>query len=178
MQAPAERLRTQASATAEDLLLGSRAIHTLTIPAGVVRPGDGAVAADGKGDLLVRMRPLTVESLALVAKAARDNPALVPILTLHQSLVEPAMTVDQVKSLHIGLVQFLMEAVNRISGLTIDGKVIGDAIHDPAIRANLLLAKHFGWTPEQVSQLTPGQVAVYLAGIERLTALADKELGK
>ena len=33
---------------------------------------------------------------------------------------------------------------------------------------HILLAKHFGWTPEQVSQLTPGQVAVYLAGIDQL----------
>ena len=32
-------------------------------------------------------------------------------------------------------------------------------------------AKHFGWTPEQVSQLTPGQVAVYLAGIGKLLQL-------
>jgi hypothetical protein len=32
------------------------------------------------------------------------------------------------------------------------------------------LARHFGWTPQQVSELTPGQVAVYLTGIERLMA--------
>ena len=35
----------------------------------------------------------------------------------------------------------------------------------------ILLAKHFGWTPDQVSQLTPGQVAVYLAGVEKLLQL-------
>ena len=38
-------------------------------------------------------------------------------------------------------------------------------------RTHILLAKHFGWTPEQVGQLTPGQVAVYLAGIEKLLQL-------
>jgi hypothetical protein len=36
---------------------------------------------------------------------------------------------------------------------------------------HLQLARHFGWTPAQVAELTPGQVAVYLAGIERLLAL-------
>lgn len=36
---------------------------------------------------------------------------------------------------------------------------------------HLLLAKHFGWTPEQVSALTPGKVAVYLAGVRQLVEL-------
>jgi hypothetical protein len=176
MQATLEELGAQVSASAEDLLLGSKAIHTVIIPAHIVRPGDDGSAIDNDGDLLVRIRPLTVESLTLIAKATRNNAALVPILSLHQSLVEPTMTVEQVKSLHIGLVQFLMEAINRVSGLSIDGKLISELVNNPAIRANLLLAKHFGWTPEQVSQLTPSQVAVYLAGIERLTAMAEKEL--
>lgn len=174
MQAAAEQATARVSATAEDLLLGSKAIHSVTIPARVARPGD----AKSANDLLVRLRPLTVESLSLIAKAARENASLIPILSLHQALVEPKMTVEQVKNLHIGLVQFLMEEINRISGLTVDGKVISDSVNDPAIRANLLLAKHFGWTPEQVSQLTPGQVAVYLAGIERLAAMADEDSNK
>jgi hypothetical protein len=37
-----------------------------------------------------------------------------------------------------------------------------------------LLARHFGWTPEQVSQLTPGQVAVYLAGVAKLLRLEEE----
>ena len=92
--------------------------------------------------------------------------------------MEPKLSIDQVKSLHVGLVQFLMEAINRISGLTADGKLISESLNDPAVRANLLLAKHFGWTPEQVGQLTPNQVAVYLAGIERLTSLAEKDMNE
>jgi hypothetical protein len=31
-----------------------------------------------------------------------------------------------------------------------------------------------GWTPEQVAQLTPTQVMVYLTGIERLLAFEEE----
>ena len=164
------------TATAEDLLLGARARHRLTIPADVLHPTpDGAAAADGE-DLQVVIRPLTVEALVLIARAAQDNPSLVPVLSLHQALVEPQLSVDEVRAMHVGLVHFLMEAVNRASGLAATGEVLDAAMDEPAVRANLMLARHFGWTPEQVAQLTPGQVAVYLAGIERLAA-RDQEDG-
>jgi hypothetical protein len=66
--------------------------------------------------------------------------------------------------------------VNRLSGLAADGATLEDAADSPLGRTHLLLAKHFGWTPEQVSQLTPGQVAVYLAGIEKLLQLENGQV--
>ena len=174
MRTSLEEMDSPVCASAEDLLLGSKAVHTIVIPKDVLHPGN-VDSENSAPEIVVRVRPLTVESLSLIAKATKDNAALVPILCLHQALVEPKLSVDQLRSLHIGLVQYLMETINQISGLTTDGKVINSSLNDPSIKANLLLAKHFGWTPEQVGQLTPHQVAVYLAGIEKLTALAEKE---
>lgn len=152
--------------SAQDLLSGSKLIHDITVPGRVLNP-----ASDGEGEsLIVRMRPLNVGTLALISRAARDDVSLIPLLMIKESLVEPAVTLDQVRQMHVGLVHFLVSRAYVISGLTEQGESIHEAAESPNGAAYLLLAKHFGWTPEQVSQLTPGQVAVYLAGIERLLA--------
>jgi hypothetical protein len=80
--------------------------------------------------------------------------------------------------MHIGLVHFLVGQINWISGLTLDGQAIEDSAGSVLGQTHLLLAKHFGWTPEQVSQLTPAQVAVYLSGIEKLMAFQERESKK
>lgn len=154
-----------AALTAQDLLAGSQLVHQVLVPAELLRPGQ-AGAQPGQ----VRLRPLTVGTMALVSRAARDDAALVPLLMIKEALVEPALTLDQVRQLHVGLVHFLVGEVNRASGLSAEGEAFDAALQSPAARAHLLLARHFGWTPEQVAMLTPGQVMVYLAGIERLQA--------
>ena len=68
--------------------------------------------------------------------------------------------------MHVGLVYFLVGHVNRISGLDASGGPVEQVAETPIGRSHVLLAKHFGWTPEQVGRLTPGQVAAYLAGIK------------
>jgi hypothetical protein len=105
--------------------------------------------------------------LNLIARAAREDASLVPLLMIQEAMVEPAMNLNQIQRLHVGLVHFLVSQINLISGLSEDGESLTTAVNSPLGRTHLLLAKHFGWTPEQVSHLTPGQVAVYLAGIER-----------
>lgn len=149
--------------SAQELLAGSLLTHTVLVPAAVLRP-DGA-GADG----CVRLRPLKVATLALISRAAREDPSLVPVLMVKDSLVEPALSHDQIRTMHAGLMHFLVEAINRISGL--EPTAATDAAATPVGEAHVLLARHFGWTPAQVAELTPGQVAVYLAGIERLLAL-------
>ena len=154
---------------AEDLLASSQTVHEVTIPPAILSPGveDGRAAWSGR----VRLRPLSVGILALISRAARDDPGLVPLLMIKEGVVEPALTLDQIRQLHIGLVHWLVGQVNRVSGLSADGETLAEAVDSPLGRTHLLLARHFGWTPEQVSQLTPGQVAVYLAGIDRLLQL-------
>jgi hypothetical protein len=51
---------------------------------------------------------------------------------------------------------------------------LDDAASSSLGRDHILLARHFGWTPEQVAQLTPAQVGVYLAGIEKLLAMDSR----
>lgn len=152
--------------SAEDLLQGSAAIHDVVVPPAVLHPGnDPAQASLEPGQ--VRLRPLTLSTLTLISRAAQDDPGLVPLLMIQEAMVEPAMKVNQIQRLHVGLVHFLVSRINLISGLSEDGETLTNAACSPLGRTQLLLAKHFGWTPEQVSRLTPGQVAVYLAGIER-----------
>lgn len=152
--------------SAQDLLAGSGIIHDIEIPPDVLNPTQGESADSPPG--VVRMRPLNIATMSLITRAAQNDPGLVPLLMIKEALVEPAMTLDQIKRLHVGLVHFLVSRVNRISGLTADGQALDAAVDSPLGQMQILLAKHFGWTPDQVSQLTPGQVAVYLAGIEKL----------
>lgn len=151
--------------SAEDLLEGSKAIHDITVPPAILSPGDHANHDAAEGGQ-VRLRPLSIATLNLIARAARDDASLVPLLMIQEAMVEPAMNLNQIQRLHVGLVHFLVSQINLISGLSEDGESLTAAVNSPLGRTHLLLAKHFGWTPEQVSHLTPGQVAVYLAGIE------------
>jgi hypothetical protein len=155
---------------AEDLLAGSKAVYDIVVPAAVLAPG---LAADEDEQRCVRLRPLSVAVLTLISRAARDDPGLVPLLMIKEALVEPALTLEQIRQLHLGLVQFLISQVNLISGLDADGEAVSQTLASPLGRTHVLLARHFGWTPEQVSQLTPGQVAVYLAGIEKLLQIEE-----
>ncbi len=146
--------------TPQELLSGSLLVHDVLIPDSVLNPGQTG-ASDEKR---VRLRPLRVATLALISAAARDEPAIVPLLMIKESLVAPVLSFDQIRQMHAGLVQFLAAAINRISGLEQDAAVrnaSGSAIG----AAHVELARHFGWTPAQVAELTPGQIAVYLAHI-------------
>jgi hypothetical protein len=160
--------------SAEDLLEGSKAIHDITVPPAVLSPGDTA-DPDSAEVGQVRLRPLSIATLNLISRAAREDASLVPLLMIQEAMVEPAMNLNQIQRLHVGLVHFLVSQINLLSGLSEDGELLTDAVNSPLGRTHLLLAKHFGWTPEQVSRLTPGQVAVYLAGIERFLQVESEE---
>ena len=162
---------TQTILDAQDLLAGSAIIHDVRVPGEILRPG-----AQPLEDGLIRMRPLDVATLTLVSRAAREDPSLIPLLMIKESLVEPVLGLDQIRCMHAGLVYFLAERVNLISGLGREDEALEGTASSPLGQTYILLAKHFGWTPEQVSQLTPGQVAVYLAGVARLLRL-DEETG-
>src|SRR4051812_6512136 len=154
--------------SAEDLLGPSTLTHTVEVPEAILRPGAGP-GAEGPGR--VRLRPLTIGTLGSISRASREDARLVPLLLIKESLVEPALSVDRIRELHVGLVQFLVSRINEISGLTADGELAEAAASSPAGQMHLLLARHFGWTPEQVAQLTPAQVAIYLAGAARLAEM-------
>lgn len=165
MTIPDERQHFRLSA--DDLLQGSQVTHEIKIPPAILTLAEEAHADSAT----VLLRPLSMGTLTLISRAAHDDLSLIPLLTIKESLVDPTLSLEQVRSLNVGLVHYLVQQINLVSGLTADGEVNDGAATSPQTQGYVLLAKHFGWTPEQVSQLTPGQVAIYLAGVQQLLNL-------
>ncbi|MFH7025254.1 MAG: hypothetical protein ACHBN1_07595 [Heteroscytonema crispum UTEX LB 1556] len=108
------------------------------------------------------LRPLTVRDLQRIGKAARDDEQLSATLMIQQGLVEPALKMEQVSHLSAGLARFLVERINAISGISTPRDALAELVQAPLARACFILAKEFGWTPEQVSGMTIGQILLYL----------------
>ncbi len=144
----------------EELLAGSSLTFEVEVPASVLRPADAASAE--AQPRTVRLRPLTVRDLQLISRAARESDSLVAALMVQRALVEPQMTVAQVSAMHVGLLQFLLQQVNHISGITASAEQLSSAMEAPLAKAAFVLAREFGWTPQQVSELTLGQVLLNL----------------
>lgn len=138
--------------TVDELLAGSAVTHTVTVPAELLEDGDGSV----------RLRPLTVKDVQRVTKAARDDDALLSALMLKEALVEPELSLEQVQTLGAGMARFLIDELNRVSGLVVAGDELHDAVEAPLARACFVLAHEFGWTPEDIGALTMGQILLYL----------------
>jgi hypothetical protein len=145
--------------TAEELLAGGGLTFEVEVPPEVLRPaesvGDGAPSA-------VRLRPLTVRDLQLVSRAAKESDSLTATLMVQRALVEPEMSVAQASAMHVGLLQFLLEQVNRISGIVTTPEQLSGVVEAPLAKAAFVLAQEFGWTPQQVNELTLGQVLLHL----------------
>jgi len=141
--------------TAEELLAGSAITTSVEIPQRLL--GD-----DKAQDRQVQLKPLSVHDLRLINRAARENDDLTAALMVQRSLVEPELTVQQISGLSAGLLQFLLHQVNHISGIHVSEEELAGAMEDPLAQASLQLAREFGWTPEQIGELTLGQMLVHL----------------
>jgi hypothetical protein len=141
--------------SAEELLAGGALTHEVEIPSGLM--GDG-----GPPDARVVLRPLTVRDIQRIARAAPEDEALAAVLLLQQALVEPALKLDQVSSLPAGVARFLVDRVNEVSGINTPRNALEELVQAPLARACFALAKEFGWTPEEVSGMTIGQILLYL----------------
>jgi hypothetical protein len=143
--------------TAEDLLVGARATHQIDVPpellASAERPTDASTVA---------LRPLTVRDLQQIAAASVDNDGLSAALMIQQALVEPELGLDQITQLPAGLARFLVDRINDISGVDTHPDQLTELVQTPLARACFVLAKEFGWTPEEVSGMTIGQILLYL----------------
>ena len=155
----------------QDMLAGSTLVHEIMIPGPILRPLASSEPAAEAG--IVHLKALSISTLAVISRAARDDNSLIPLLMIKEAVVDPALTIDQIRQFHVGLVHFLVAQINHVSGLNADGQTYDQAVDSPATKAHLMLARHFGWTPEQVAQLTPAQVMVYIAGIEKLLAFEE-----
>ena len=143
--------------TAEELLAGKDATYDVAIPAEVLRPGNS-----GGPPGTVRLRPLTVKDVQLIARAAQDDEVLASVLMIQRSLVEAPLKQAQVAGLSSGLVKFLVERINAISGLSTPEDDVREMARAPLVQAFFVLAREFNWTPQQVRELTVGQILDYL----------------
>jgi hypothetical protein len=141
----------------EELLAGGSLTHEVAIPAELLN-SNGHGTANGQ----VVLRPLTVRDLQRIAKAVRDDESLSAALIIHQGLVEPALKFEQVAQLPAGLARFLVDQINAISGISTPRDALEELVQAPLAKACFVLAKEFGWTPEEVSGMTIGQILLYL----------------
>ncbi|WP_019600790.1 hypothetical protein [Teredinibacter turnerae] len=177
--------------TSEKLLAGANVCFDIAIPHAILQAGrDGAFSLtdlDGQNltaeqqsklaldthsdaDNQVRLRPLSVADLQLINRAGKDNNTLMAALLVQKSLVEPKMTIAEVNRLPVGVLQFLANQVNEISGINASEEQLQQAAEEPLAQAAFILAKHFGWTPQQIGELTLGQVLFNLKMLRQANA--------
>jgi hypothetical protein len=154
-----------ATLTVEELLAGSALTYRVTLPQSVASRDAAAEGSDGAAEVV--LRPLLLADVIRLNRAAGDDGELASALMLQQALVEPALTLDQVHRLPAGIVAFLLGEVNRVSGLSMGGEELADAVHAPLARACFVLGREFGWTPDKCAELTVGQVLLYLEMLGR-----------
>ena len=125
-------------------------------------PGELLSQSVADADRRVRLKPLIVNDLRLIARAARTQDELTAVLMVQRALVEPALSVAEVSRMPAGLLQFLLRRVNDISGISASDEEIARAIEDPLAQAAFRLSQSFGWTPEEIGKLTMGDVLMHL----------------
>jgi hypothetical protein len=145
--------------SAEDLLAGSALTHEIALPP------DGPSGS-------VTIRPLTVRDVQLVANAAKDDRELAAGLMITRAVVEPAITVEQAGRLPAGLARYLVDAINRLSGIDTPRDRLSELVQAPLAKACFVLAEEFGWTAEEVAGMTIGQILMYLEMTGRSSEVA------
>jgi hypothetical protein len=148
--------------TPEELMAGKEMTFDLEIPAAILRPSLVEHQAAAERGKKVRLRPLTVQDVQLIAKAAKADEVLTSVLMIQKSVLEPALKQGDIASMHSGLVRYLVDAINRISGLSTSDDEVQEMVNAPIVRAFFVLAKEFNWTPQQVKEMTVGQIMGYL----------------
>lgn len=151
--------------TVEQLLGGAEAVHEVELPAEFL-PDDAAAGPEGEGagpdSRVVRLRALTVRDLQKIAQAAGDDDGLAAALTIQHALVEPSLRFEQVQALPAGLAQHLVERIHGLSGISWSRSELEELVSEPMARAAYVLAREFGWSLDEVSELTMGQVLMYV----------------
>lgn len=142
--------------TADQMLAGASLREEIDVPA--------ALLAGWRGDAesRVTLRPLAVRDLQRIQRASKDDETLTAALMIQQALVEPELRIEQVTQLPAGLASFLVDRINEISGVSASRDALEEMVQAPLARACFVLAREFGWTPEDVSGMTIGQILLYL----------------
>ena len=104
--------------TPEDLLAGAAVTFDIAVPHSVLRPGENGNLKENERELIIQLRPLTIGAFQLIMKATKHDTGLIPLLMIKESLVQPVLSLEQIKQLHLGLINFLIGHIRQISGLT------------------------------------------------------------
>jgi hypothetical protein len=106
--------------TPEDLLAGAESTFEIAVPAQLLHPDHPSASPPSSAGQtrVVQLRPLTIGTFQLIMKAAKQEAGLIPLLMIKESLVQPTLSLDQIKQLPLGLVNFLIDHIRQISGLT------------------------------------------------------------
>jgi len=143
-------------ASAEDLMAGVDAV-TITLPDNLL-----ALDTDAASPKRVELRPLTIRDVQLIARAAKEDEVLTSVLMIQQSMQMPKLEQKDIAAMSGGLVSFITKKINEISGLYSSDAQLRELSESPIGQAFFVLAREFNWTPEQVRELTLGQILGYL----------------
>ena len=92
------------------MLIDTGETYMVEIPGNILAPVDGKLQR-------VKIKPLDVHTFQLIAKAAKDDHSLIPILIVKESVTDPLLNIIQIKSMKVGLVNFLISEIKRVSGI-------------------------------------------------------------
>lgn len=151
--------------TSEELLAGSNLSYDLDIPAELINPGISTTQSDST--FKIKLKPLSMNAVQRILKAAKDDDGLMSALMVKESVIEPVLSYDAVMKLNSGLIRFVLDEVQRISGLKASDDELTSAVQQPMAKACFILAREFGWSPQQVAELTLGQVLMYVEMIRQ-----------
>ena len=138
--------------TPEEILAGKDQTFEVEIPGDILHPSLGDDPEVSPEPKTIKLRPLTVEDVQLIAKAAKDDEVLTSVLMIQRSVVAPPLKHPEIARMPSGLARFLVDCINRISGLSTSKDEIQEIINAPLVRAFFILAKEFNWTPQQVER--------------------------
>jgi hypothetical protein len=145
--------------TPEELMAGKELTYDVEVPLSVLACAEERARGEVKK---IRLRPLSIKDVQLIAKAAQDDEVLTSVLMIHRGVVEPKLKQSDISEMPGGLVRFLVEQINRISGLSAGDQELKEMAGSPIVQAFFVLAREFNWTPQQVKQMTVGQIIGYL----------------
>lgn len=109
---------TELHLSPDDLLAGSMLTFDLVIPREVLYPGVAPENTEGQPEMVVQLRPITIGTFQLIMKAAKNDAGLIPLLMIKEAMAQPSLSLEQIKRMHLGLVNFLIAHIREISGLT------------------------------------------------------------
>ncbi|HAA21121.1 MAG TPA: hypothetical protein DCP28_21045 [Cytophagales bacterium] len=95
---------------APNVLAGMEEVVNLRIPENLLPPQNGELVT-------LQVRPLDIHTFQLIAKAGKNDSALIPLLLVKEGVVSPTLDLPQIKKMKVGLVKFLVQEIKQLSGL-------------------------------------------------------------